>query len=131
MGPESKGVENLSSCLRARCRTDPGEHEQPNGSMQTVAENIVSETGNRLATVMCISVGLTTLAAKAKSNIGHKELLDLVVNTKSVRNDGKLRNLLLDIVSPYSTGSRWLKLYTNPGPACPRPTRRTGERVGG
>lgn len=42
---------------------------------------------------------LTTLGAKAESNIGNKELLDLVVNTKSVHGDGKLLSLLLDIVS--------------------------------
>ena len=74
---------------------------------------------------------LTTLGAKAESNIGNKELLDLVVNTKSVHGDGKLLSLLLDIVSPYSTSSRWVKLYTKPRPACPRSTRRASEPVDG
>ena len=69
MEPERKDDENLSSCLRLEleCLTDPGEHEQPKGSMKTVAEHILfSETGNRLATVICICDGFDDLGCQSR-----------------------------------------------------------------
>ena len=69
---------------------------------------------------------LTTLGAKAESNIGNKELLDLVVNTKSVHGDGKLLSLLLDIVSHIQQAPDLYKAAP-----CMPSLYKTGERAGG